>query len=79
MRQVLLHPLAGVLSAYGIGLADEGQLLEQSVALPLTQELLPKLERWTQRLLLESVGEMVSSGLQLQRTLQLRLASCDRG
>jgi len=35
MRQVLLHPLAGVLSAYGIGLADEGQLLEQSVALPL--------------------------------------------
>jgi|LauGreDrversion4_2_1035121.scaffolds.fasta_scaffold01979_8 5-oxoprolinase (ATP-hydrolysing) len=78
MRQVLLHPLAGVLSAYGIGLADEGQLLEQSVALPLTQELLPKLERWTQRLLLESVGEMVSSGLQLQRTLQLRLAGSDQ-
>lgn len=78
MRQVLLHPLAGVLSAYGIGLADEGQLLEQSVALPLTQELLPELERRAQRLLVESLGALSSSGLQLQRTLQLRLDGSDQ-
>jgi len=78
MRQVLLHPLAGVLSAYGIGLADEGQLLEQSVALPLTQELLPELDRRTQRLLVESVGALSFEGWQLQRTLQLRLAGSDQ-
>jgi len=53
MRQVLLHPLAGVLSAYGIGLADQGQLLEQSVDVPLSEALLLDLERRAQELLLE--------------------------
>jgi len=47
IEQVLLHPLAGVLSAYGIGLADEVQLIERSVRQPLTasvlQALLPEL------------------------------------
>ena len=35
MRQVLIHPLAGVLSAYGMGLADVAALREQTIDLPL--------------------------------------------
>ena len=35
MTQVLLHPLAGVLSAYGMGLADVRALRERSVEAPL--------------------------------------------
>jgi len=37
MTQVLLHPLAGVLSAYGMGLADVRALRERSVEAPLEQ------------------------------------------
>jgi 5-oxoprolinase (ATP-hydrolysing) len=36
MRSVLVHPLAGVLSAYGMGLADQTVIREQAVELPLT-------------------------------------------
>ncbi|MFZ9285317.1 MAG: hydantoinase B/oxoprolinase family protein [Burkholderiaceae bacterium] len=37
MTRVLVHPLAGVLSAYGMGLADQARLREQSVELPLAE------------------------------------------
>ncbi|ATE63022.1 hydantoinase B/oxoprolinase family protein [Rhizorhabdus dicambivorans] len=35
ITRVLIHPLAGVLSAYGIGLADRSVIRERSVLLPL--------------------------------------------
>ncbi len=35
MRQVLIHPLAGVLSAYGMGLADQTAMREASIELAL--------------------------------------------
>ncbi|MDR3629514.1 MAG: hydantoinase B/oxoprolinase family protein [Desulfocapsaceae bacterium] len=38
MKTIFLHPLAGVLSAYGMGLADIRALRERQVELPLTQE-----------------------------------------
>jgi 5-oxoprolinase (ATP-hydrolysing) len=41
MTQVLVHPLAGVLSAYGMGLADQNVIREQAVELPLRDEHLP--------------------------------------
>ncbi len=44
MTTVLSHPHAGVLSAYGIGLADVRRLKEQSVLKPLTEENLDALE-----------------------------------
>ena len=37
MNRVLIHPLAGVLSAYGMGLADLRVLKERTIALPLDQ------------------------------------------
>ncbi len=39
MKQILIHPYAGVLSAYGIGLAELRVLKEGSVEAPLTAEL----------------------------------------
>ncbi|HPZ56707.1 hydantoinase B/oxoprolinase family protein [Ottowia sp.] len=38
MTRVLVHPLAGVLSAYGMGLADQNVMRETAVELPLTPD-----------------------------------------
>ena len=38
ISRVLIHPLAGVLSAYGIGLADRSIIRERSVLLPLDED-----------------------------------------
>jgi 5-oxoprolinase (ATP-hydrolysing) len=40
MTRVLVHPLAGVLSAYGMGLADQNLIREHSVELPLSADTL---------------------------------------
>jgi 5-oxoprolinase (ATP-hydrolysing) len=41
MTRVFVHPLAGVLSAYGMGLADQSVIREQAVELTLTAAALP--------------------------------------
>jgi 5-oxoprolinase (ATP-hydrolysing) len=41
MTRVFVHPLAGVLSAYGMGLADQNVIREQAVELPLAADSLP--------------------------------------
>ncbi|WP_072622932.1 hydantoinase B/oxoprolinase family protein [Spirulina major] len=43
MRRIVIHPYAGVLSAYGIGLADVRVIHERAVEAPLTEELIPEL------------------------------------
>ncbi|WP_028954190.1 hydantoinase B/oxoprolinase family protein [Synechocystis sp. PCC 7509] len=53
MKQVFIHPYAGVLSAYGMGLADVREVKERAVEAKLTQELnleeiLKELETQTQ-------------------------------
>ncbi|MDR3370734.1 hydantoinase B/oxoprolinase family protein [Rhodoferax sp.] len=45
MTQVLVHPLAGVLSAYGMGLADQTLMREQAVEQPLNSETVTALEQ----------------------------------
>lgn len=44
MRTILIHPLAGVLSAYGMGLADQIVLREQAVERELTADAATALE-----------------------------------
>jgi 5-oxoprolinase (ATP-hydrolysing) len=44
ISRILVHPLAGVLSAYGIGLADIITMRELAVEKPLSAELLPELD-----------------------------------
>lgn len=42
MARVFVHPLAGVLSAYGMGLADQNVIREQAVERPLAPAALPE-------------------------------------
>ncbi|HEY9696110.1 MAG TPA: hydantoinase B/oxoprolinase family protein [Trichocoleus sp.] len=44
MTQVFLHPYAGVLSAYGIGLADISTIRERSIEAKLSDDLLSQLQ-----------------------------------
>ncbi|HEY6431729.1 MAG TPA: hydantoinase B/oxoprolinase family protein, partial [Acetobacteraceae bacterium] len=44
METVFIHPFAGVLSAYGMGLADQTVMREQAVEIPLSADVLPALE-----------------------------------
>ena len=45
LKRVLLHPLAGVLSAHGMGHARQSQLRERTVREPLCEALLEKLRQ----------------------------------
>ena len=64
MSQVLVHPLAGVLSAYGMGLADQNVMREESIerrldatAMPLMAERLQALGEITRQALLAQMGQ----------------------
>jgi 5-oxoprolinase (ATP-hydrolysing) len=50
MDRVFVHPLAGVLSAYGMGLADQSVIREQALELPLQPEQLPAVAAALERL-----------------------------
>ncbi|NRA07303.1 MAG: hydantoinase B/oxoprolinase family protein [Myxococcales bacterium] len=50
MERIFLHPLAGVLSAYGMGLADSSALRERQIGRPLEEALAPVLD--------EAIGEL---------------------
>jgi 5-oxoprolinase (ATP-hydrolysing) len=45
MTRVLVHPMAGVLSAYGMGLADQNVMREQAIEKLLSAELLTYLQQ----------------------------------
>ncbi|MBU7584690.1 MAG: hydantoinase B/oxoprolinase family protein [Nostoc sp. TH1S01] len=57
MKQVFIHPYAGVLSAYGMGLADVRVIREKSVEVVLSEGLLEELELQLVGLVAEAVGE----------------------
>ncbi len=61
MTQVYVHPLAGVLSAYGMGLADQSLIRERAVELRLTPEAMPSLVAP-----LQSLGDAARSALAKQ-------------
>ena len=62
MTRVLVHPLAGVLSAYGMGLADQNVIREQAIELPLTADALPGIAQ-----ALQALGAAASSELARQQ------------
>ena len=63
MKRVLSHPHAGVLSAYGIGLADVRRLKEQSVLQTLTAENLANLDPLFQSLEESARAEVLAEGV----------------
>ena len=62
MTRVFAHPLAGVLSAYGMGLADQNVIRERAVELPLTAEALPHISAT-----LDALAASAESELQRQQ------------
>ncbi len=86
IRRVLLHPLAGVLSAYGIGLARPSLLRERTLRTPLDADLLPRLEQGIESLEAEAAEALRSSGdlgpdqrPRRQARLELRYRGSDQG
>ena len=63
MRRILIHPLAGVLSAYGMGLADLRVLKQRAVEAPLDDALQAELERILAELERAGVAEMAAQGV----------------
>ena len=58
IKQIFIHPYAGVLSAYGIGLADVRVLRQKSVEAKLTDELLSQLEQQLSELVAQGQAEL---------------------
>ncbi|MDF1485730.1 hydantoinase B/oxoprolinase family protein [Ramlibacter sp. H39-3-26] len=58
MTRVFVHPLAGVLSAYGMGLADQNVIREQAVELPLSAQALPVIAERLDTLAAAAQGEL---------------------
>jgi 5-oxoprolinase (ATP-hydrolysing) len=63
MSKVLIHPLAGVLSAYGIGLADIIAMRERAVEAPLTPDLAAELTTIIEPLETEARAEVKAEGV----------------
>ena len=82
MDRVFLHPLAGVLSAYGMGLADQTVLRQQAVELPLNEVIQPDLLVLADRLAAEAGQALRDQGadpdnITTIRTVHLRLAGTE--
>ncbi len=82
MTRVFVHPLAGVLSAYGMGLADQAVMREQAVELRLDEAALPEVLQRLDALAAQAGGELqrqeVSQGaLTLHRRVHVRYEGSD--
>lgn len=84
MRRVLIHPFAGVLSAYGMGLADVRVLKEKAVEAKLNEELLSELEQILEQLAREGKTDLSADAqsqtpekIQVLRRVHLRYEGTD--
>jgi 5-oxoprolinase (ATP-hydrolysing) len=82
MSRVFVHPLAGVLSAYGMGLADQIAMREASIELPLDNAGLAAAEQRLAQLGDAARDEVASQGIahaavELRRHIHLRYQGTD--
>ena len=82
MKRVFLHPFAGVLSAYGMGLADVRAMREQTVEAPLSAEALPSLTETLDTLDTAARAEVETQGvpaanIEVVRKIHLRYEGTD--
>mgnify|MGYP001198627122 FL=1 len=80
--RVFIHPYAGVLSAYGMGLADISALRQQAVEARLAPELVPQLEQALAGLVATARAEVAAQGvpaasIQVTRRAHLRYDGTD--
>ncbi len=83
MKTIVIHPYAGVLSAYGMGLADRRILRERSIELDLTEVSMPLLKAGLQGLSEEASSELDRQGkqditaIEIVRYVHIRYAGTD--
>ena len=82
MTTVFVHPLAGVLSAYGMGLADQGVMREAAIEQPLADAALPAVRARLDELAAEATGEIRRQGagtgaVRVMRRAHVRYAGTD--
>ena len=82
METVFIHPFAGVLSAYGMGLADQAVIREAAVEAPFTADAISDLTARLDALVAAGREELARQGadparLQAARRLHLRYAGTD--
>ena len=82
MTQILIHPYAGVLSAYGMGLADRRVLREKTLEISLQDEAMSILETELDVLRQEGTANLVAQGIELadirdRPTVHLRYEGSD--
>jgi 5-oxoprolinase (ATP-hydrolysing) len=63
MTRVLAHPLAGVLSAYGMGLADQTAMRERTIELPLGAPAMPAVREALDALAADASAELCAQGV----------------
>ncbi len=72
MTQIFVHTLAGVLSAYGMGLADQTSMREQSVERRLEAGAMGPLNAVLDNLANEATQDLASQGVTLDRIVAVR-------
>ncbi|GGC77123.1 hydantoinase B/oxoprolinase family protein [Undibacterium terreum] len=82
MTKVFAHPFAGVLSAYGMGLADQTAMREQAMELPLTEKAMPELRAQLDKLSKQAAADLLAqdvpaSRLQVKQRVHLRYDGTD--
>jgi len=82
MTRVFIHPLAGVLSAYGMGLADVRALRQQALETPLDREALTACEHTFEPLEAAARNEVAEQripvdNITLRRTLHIKYDGTD--
>ncbi|MSO70664.1 MAG: 5-oxoprolinase [Alphaproteobacteria bacterium] len=82
MKRIFLHPLAGVLSAFGMGLADQTAMRERAIEAELAAELAPRLDAVFAELSAEASAELARQGIvptqvEILRRVHLRYAGTD--
>lgn len=82
MTSVYLHPFAGVLSAYGMGLADLGALRDRSVERTLGPDVMAELSSVLDALGTDAAAELreqgvTDAGIRLIHTARIKVAGTD--
>ncbi|WP_013122593.1 hydantoinase B/oxoprolinase family protein [Thiomonas sp.] len=82
MERVFIHRYAGVLSAYGMGLAEQTAMQQRSVEAPLHDDLLPRLHDLRDALAAQARQELQAQGvdagsIRLRVSVLLRYAGSD--
>src|ERR1700694_5709760 len=72
MTRVFIHPYAGVLSAYGMGLADQTAMREQALELKLQDVC--ALEETAEKLALDARNDLIAQGVSAEKVRVVRRA-----